>query len=68
VVRTTSLWGAEIDTATVIAMVGMAAETILAQGSVATKATATTIRDSVAGTKPGRYGLSKDYVPFRLVI
>lgn len=66
VVPTTSPWAAEIDTA--IAMVGMAAETILAQGSVATKATATTIPDSAAGTKLERYGLSKGYVPFRLVI
>lgn len=50
-VPTMSRWAAGTDTATVIATVGMVAETTLAQGSVATKATVTTIHDSVVGTR-----------------
>ena len=48
--RTMSLWVAETGIATAIVRVGMAAEMILAQGSVAMKAT-TTIHDSAGDTK-----------------
>ena len=71
--QTMSPWAAEIATANVIARVGMVVGMIPVPGSVAMKVTTTT-HDSAGGTRSGRllsalcYGLSKGYLPFRLVI